>query len=111
MVTVAKELASVVYDHSNGEIAKHCAAIIRECYENTSEERGERLIVCTSLVESGHAGEGGDIPPVIRVFGLDTEGQRVEWLDKYVIFSNDQLNCLCCADLCLCSSGLSYPPF
>lgn len=84
VVTVAKELASVVYDHSDGEIAKHCAAIIRECYENTSEEREERLIVCTSLVESGHAGEGGDIPPVIRVFGLDTEGQRVEWLDKFV---------------------------
>ncbi|KXN81323.1 hypothetical protein AN958_05178 [Leucoagaricus sp. SymC.cos] len=84
VVTVAKELASVVHAHPDGEIAKHCAAIVRECYENTSEERGERLIVCTSLVESGHAGEGGDVPPVIRVFGLDTEEKRVEWLDKFV---------------------------
>lgn len=108
VVTVAKELASIVHDHSDGEIAKHCAVIIRECYENTSEERGERLIVCTSLVESGHAGEGGDIPPVIRVFGLDTEDKRVEWLDKYVISNNGQIICPRCADLCLYSSGLFY---
>ncbi|EKM78594.1 hypothetical protein AGABI1DRAFT_121041 [Agaricus bisporus var. burnettii JB137-S8] len=84
IVTVAKELASVVHAHPNGEIGKHCAAIVRECYENTSEERGERLIVCTSLVESGHSGEGGDVPPVIRVFNLDTEDKRAEWLDKFV---------------------------
>ncbi|KAK7032832.1 IucC family-domain-containing protein [Favolaschia claudopus] len=84
IVTVARELASVVHSHPDGEIAKHCAAIIREAYENTSEERGERLIVCTSLVESGHAGEGGHIPAVIRVFELDTEEKRLEWLDKFV---------------------------
>jgi hypothetical protein len=82
VVTVAKELASVVHAHPNGESAKHCAAILRECYENTSEERGERLIVCTSLVESGHSGEGGDVPAVIRVFNLDTEDKRAQWLDK-----------------------------
>jgi hypothetical protein len=84
IVTVARELTSVVHAHADGEIAKHCAAIVRECYENTSEERGERLIVCTALVESGHAGEGGDVPPVIRVFGLDTEDKRADWLDTYV---------------------------
>ncbi|KAJ7650717.1 IucC family-domain-containing protein [Roridomyces roridus] len=84
IVTVARELASVVHSHPDGEIAKHCAAIIREAYENTSEERGERLIVCTSLVESGHAGEGGHIPAVIRVFELDTEEKRIAWLDKFI---------------------------
>ncbi|KAJ7733429.1 IucC family-domain-containing protein [Mycena maculata] len=84
IVAVARELASVVHTHPDGEIAKHCAAIIREAYENTSEERGERLIVCTSLVESGHAGEGGHIPAVIRVFELDTEEKRIEWLDKFI---------------------------
>ncbi|KAJ7678472.1 IucC family-domain-containing protein, partial [Mycena rosella] len=62
IITVARELASVVHTHPDGEIAKHCAAIIREAHENTSEERGERLIVCTSLVESGHAGKGGHLP-------------------------------------------------
>ncbi|KAF7330281.1 hypothetical protein MVEN_02466000 [Mycena venus] len=84
IVTVARELASVVHTHPDGEIAKHCSAIIREAHENTSEERGERLIVCTSLVESGHAGEGGHIPAVIRVFDLDTEEKRLQWLDKFV---------------------------
>ncbi|KAJ7352412.1 IucC family-domain-containing protein [Mycena albidolilacea] len=84
IVTVARELASVVHTHPDGEIAKHCSAIIREAYENTSEERGERLIVCTSLVESGHAGEGGHLPAVIRVFELDTEEKRLNWLDKFV---------------------------
>ncbi|KAF7375204.1 hypothetical protein MSAN_00407000 [Mycena sanguinolenta] len=84
IVTVARELASVVHTHPDGEIAKHCSAIVREAYENTSEERGERLIVCTSLVESGHAGEGGHIPAVIRVFELDTEEKRLDWLDRFV---------------------------
>ncbi|KAJ7039619.1 hypothetical protein C8F04DRAFT_1085908 [Mycena alexandri] len=84
IITVARELASVVHTHPEGEIAKHCAAIIREAHENTSEERGERLIVCTSLVERGHAGEGGHLPAVIRVFDLDTEEKRLAWLDKFV---------------------------
>ncbi|KAJ7671583.1 IucC family-domain-containing protein [Mycena polygramma] len=77
IITVARELASVVHNHPDGEIAKHCAAIIREAHENTSEERGERLIVCTSLwVDT--------FPAVIRVFELDTEEKRLEWLDKFV---------------------------
>lgn len=82
VVTVAKELASVVHAHTDGEIAKHCAAIIREAHELTSEERGERLIVCTALVESGHSGEGGHLPAVIRIFDLNTEEKRIQWLDE-----------------------------
>ncbi|KAF5366545.1 hypothetical protein D9758_008969 [Tetrapyrgos nigripes] len=84
------------------EIAKHCAAIVREAWEIGSEDRewvlpkeynlggtgelkgkGERLIVCTALVESGHEGVG-DEPAVVRIFGLDTEEKRVEWLDRFV---------------------------
>ncbi|KAF8972124.1 IucC family-domain-containing protein [Flammula alnicola] len=84
IVTVARELASVVHAHADGEIAKHCAAIVRECHEDTSEDRGERLIVCTSLVESGHAGPYDNIPSVVRVFDLNTEEQRLRWLDKFV---------------------------
>ncbi|KAG6837247.1 hypothetical protein H0H93_012642 [Arthromyces matolae] len=83
IVTVAKELASVVSNHADGEIAKHCSAIIREAHELSSEERGERLIVCTALVESGHSGEGAHIPAVIRVFDLDTEEKRIQWLSKF----------------------------
>ncbi|KIL58736.1 hypothetical protein M378DRAFT_86059 [Amanita muscaria Koide BX008] len=84
IVTVVRELASVVHAHLDGEIAKHCAAIVREDHESTYNQRGERLIVCTALVESGHAGEGGDLPAVIRIFKLDTEEKRLDWLDKFV---------------------------
>ncbi|KAF5327365.1 hypothetical protein D9619_004465 [Psilocybe cf. subviscida] len=83
IITVARELASVVHANPNGEIAKHCAALVRECHEDGSEERGERLIVCTSLVEKGHAGENGHLYSVIRAFELDTQEKRVEWLDKF----------------------------
>ena len=82
IVTVAKELASIVHSNPNGDIAKHCAALVRECHEHGSEERGERLIVCTSLVESGHAGQDGHLYSVVRAFGLDTEAKRLEWLEK-----------------------------
>jgi siderophore synthetase component len=85
ILTVAKELASVVYLHPDGEIAKHCAAIVRECHENASEARNERLIVCTSLVEHGHDGSEPGVPSVIRVFGLDTEEKRLEWFETYVV--------------------------
>jgi hypothetical protein len=82
IVTVAKELASVVHSNPDGEIAKHCGVLIREYHEDRSGEHGERLIVCTSLVESGHAETDGRTPSVIRVFELDTEEKRLRWLEK-----------------------------
>ncbi|KAH9052946.1 IucC family-domain-containing protein [Lactarius deliciosus] len=84
LLTVARELASIVHVAPDSDVAGHCAAIVRECHENGSEARGERLIVCTSLVEHGHAGTDGVTPSVVRVFGLDTEEKRVEWLDNFV---------------------------
>ncbi|KAJ7128803.1 IucC family-domain-containing protein [Mycena crocata] len=84
IVTVARELASVVHTHPDVEIAGHCTAVIREAHDSTSEERGERLIVCSALSERGHAGEGGHLPAVVRVFDLDTEAKRLEWLDTYI---------------------------
>lgn len=86
IVTVARELGSVVHTDERGDVAKHCAAIVRECFENGSEERGERLIVCTSLVESGHAGTDGKTPSVVRVFSLDTGAKRLTWLRRFVLF-------------------------
>jgi len=82
IVTVAKELSSVVHAHPDGGIAQHCAAIFRENYEIASEARGERLIVCTALTECGHRGEGGNVPAVVRIFQLDTEEKRLQWLSK-----------------------------
>ncbi|EAU85373.2 hypothetical protein CC1G_07067 [Coprinopsis cinerea okayama7 len=84
IVTVAKELASVVHTHPDGDIAKHCAALVREYHEGLCEDRQERMIVCTSLVEYGHGSRDGNIPPVIRLFGLDTEEKRIEWLSKFL---------------------------
>ncbi len=71
ILTVSKELASVVHKHPDGEIAKHCAAIVRECYELGSEERGELLVVCTGLVERGHIGTDPEEPVIVRALGLD----------------------------------------
>jgi len=76
----------VVHAHPDGDIAKHCASIIREAHENTGEDRGECIIVCTALVESGHSGVDGHPPAVVRIFGLDTEEKRMEWFTKSAIF-------------------------
>ena len=84
IVTVARELASVVHTNPDGEVAKHCAALIREYHEGVFEQRGECAIVCTSLVESGHDGPGGHIPLIIRIFELHSEQKRLEWLSKQV---------------------------
>jgi siderophore synthetase component len=81
ILTVARELASVSHVDPDSEIAKHCSAIVRECHENGSEARGERLIVCTSLVERGHADTDGVTPIVVRAFELKTEDERIRWLD------------------------------
>ena len=82
LLTVARELASVSHVDPDSEISKHCGVIVRECHENGSEARGERLIVCTSLVEHGHAGTDGVTSSVVRAFGLDTEEKRIKWLDE-----------------------------
>ncbi len=99
VVTVAKELASVVHAHPDPEIAKYCGAIVREAHENNSERRGEKVIVCAALVESGHAGEGGHLPAVIRIFKLDTEEKRRHWLDR------------CCPSLLRISSNYMHCRF
>jgi len=82
LLTVARELASISHVDPDSETAKHCGVIVREYHENGSEARGERLIVCTSLVEHGHTGTDGVTPSVVRVFGLDTEDKRIRWLDE-----------------------------
>ncbi|KAH9975944.1 hypothetical protein BGW80DRAFT_1457476 [Lactifluus volemus] len=84
LLTVALELASVVHVMPDSDTACHCSAIMRECHENGSEARGERLIVCTTLVERGHAGTDGITPSVVRAFGLNTEDKRIKWLDDFV---------------------------
>jgi hypothetical protein len=76
---VARELAGVVHAHPDRKTARHCAAVIREGFE---EYQNERLIVSTALIESGHVGADGHLPSVVRAFGLDTEAKRLQWLEK-----------------------------
>jgi hypothetical protein len=58
---------------------------VREVYENTSvEAHGERVIVCTALVETGYGG-GDELPLVQLIFGLNTEEKRMAWFDKCVL--------------------------
>ena len=61
ITTVAKDPASVFRVYPDEEIAKHSAMIL-DNFEIASEERGERLIMCMTLTECGHRGEGGDVP-------------------------------------------------
>ncbi|KAI0273386.1 IucC family-domain-containing protein [Gloeopeniophorella convolvens] len=81
-LTIAREPASAV--HTDDRDLARCAVIFRKNLECRHEFRGERHIVCTSLVESGHAGTDGDVSSVVRVFRLDTEQKRIEWLDRFV---------------------------
>jgi len=84
ILTVAKELASVVHKHPDSDHAKHLSAIIRECHELGAEVHGEHMIVCTSLVEHGHLGGEPGVPAVVRVFGLDSEDKRLAWLADFI---------------------------
>ena len=76
---LARELASVVHTHPDRPTARHCGAVIRESFE---EYKNERVIVSAALMERGHIGADGHLPSVVRVFGLDTEAKRLQWLEK-----------------------------
>ena len=85
ILSVANELASVIHVNPDNYIAQHCAVIIRQGYGDISEDKSDRLIVCTALTESGHAGANGHLPSVIRIFGLDKQTKRLKWLEMYVL--------------------------
>lgn len=83
LLVMQRELFSVVRAHSDPNIARHLAGIVREVYENISVD-----IICTALVETGYGGKG-ELPLVQLIFGLGTEGQRIARFEKCVfsIFS------------------------
>ena len=56
----------MIHAHPDPNVAAHCAAVVQEAHENNSEERGERIIVCSTLFENRHADEGGHY---LRLFG------------------------------------------
>ena len=81
ILSVANELASVIHVNSDKYIAQHCAVIIRQGYGDVNEDKNDRLIVCTALTESGHAGTNGHLPSAMRIFGLDSQVKRLKWLE------------------------------
>ncbi|KAJ3906972.1 IucC family-domain-containing protein [Lentinula edodes] len=85
ILTVAKELASVVSTHPDPDIAKFCAAIVREAHDVDYEANvGERLIVCTALVETGHSpSSSSSDPALLRILPLPTKQTKLTFLTSY----------------------------
>jgi hypothetical protein len=97
---VLKEVGSVVALHEEDEIGKLCAGILREWPASAKgcatsrysddlredEEEGELLIVSTALMEWGHPSTPPGEPACARVFELDNEEKRMEWVDRYASF-------------------------
>ncbi|KAJ3805063.1 IucC family-domain-containing protein [Lentinula lateritia] len=85
ILTVAKELASVVSTHPDPEIAKFCAAIVREAHDVEYEANvGERLIVCTALVETGHSSSSDPaLLRILRILPLPTKQTKLTFLTTY----------------------------
>jgi hypothetical protein len=86
-VSVIREVASVVAKHPDPEIAKHCAAIIREAPDAMPPTvagaiRKEIVIVSTSLMDWGHTGGVPGVPAVVSAFNLDTVEKRTNFLDR-----------------------------
>jgi siderophore synthetase component len=81
VLQIERELASACYEHNDFNVAKHCSCVVREAFENTSEERGERVIVCAALVEKCQSPDS-NTSLVEHVWGLDSDVKKVEFLDR-----------------------------
>jgi len=78
------EIASVVHNHEDPEVAKHCTIMLRECYD--ADAHNERVIITAALAESAYQ-EDTSVPAAVTVFGLDTEEKKFSFLEKYVFSS------------------------
>lgn len=81
ILQIERELASTCYVHPDFNVAKHCSCVIREAFENTSVDRGEKVIVCAALVEKCQSPDS-KISLVEHVWALDSEAKKVEFLDR-----------------------------
>ncbi|KAJ1927135.1 hypothetical protein IWQ60_003186 [Tieghemiomyces parasiticus] len=79
-LVVAHETASVVARHPDSDVAKHLSALIREDAATLVRPLGERVAVCAALTEYGPDG----VPYVVSAWGLHTQPQRLDFLDRYV---------------------------
>ena len=63
---------------------RHATAVFREYYV---PPKGENVIVCAVLGESGYAGLPVGEPAVCRLFGLRTQREKLSFFDESVLYS------------------------
>ncbi|TFK40140.1 IucC family-domain-containing protein [Crucibulum laeve] len=88
ILSVELEPASAVYRSSDANLAKHFTAVLRSEYQPAENEA---LIVCAALLETDHAGVPARRAALQHVLGLDSEGKRIAFLERYIRLACDAL--------------------
>ena len=87
ILTIEQEIASAVCSRDaegvsiDPDVAKHFTVVIRKQY---APAKDEVVIICASLLETGHSGLPAGIPVVQHVMGLDTPEKRLRFFDESV---------------------------
>lgn len=84
VLAVERELGTITYNCEDTDIAKHCSSVIREALEYDPEYKDDLFIPCGVLVEKIQRKPDTDETNVTRVWGLDTQEKRIEFLTRYV---------------------------
>nr|CAG8472420.1 3130_t:CDS:10 [Entrophospora candida] len=88
ILKISKEIASIVSNEKDFDVAKHLSCIIRSDignYDSADDSGGssiddkEKIIICAALTEKD---ENGKIV-VEKVFELNTEEKRIKFLERY----------------------------
>ncbi|ORZ03340.1 IucC family-domain-containing protein [Syncephalastrum racemosum] len=82
ILKIERELASAVVRADDPDVAKHGSCIVRESIEFGNKGADEHYVVCAALVEKIKA--DSDDRLVTKVWQLDTDEKRVQFLDKYM---------------------------
>lgn len=85
VLTIEREVATVVYKHEDFDVAKHCACVLRDAVEYPAQpsEDDDCIVVCAALVEKIQKPDT-DETLLSHVWGLDTEEKRIAFMDRYI---------------------------
>jgi siderophore synthetase component len=83
VLVVERELGTISYRHEDSDISKHCSSVIREAIEYNPEYKDDLFVPCGALVEKIQKPDT-DETLLTRVWSLDSEKKRVEFLTRYV---------------------------
>lgn len=81
ILAVERELGTISYRHEDTDIAKHCSSVIREAFEYDPQYKNDLFIPCGVLVEKIQKPDT-DETLVTRVWGLDSQEKRVQFLKR-----------------------------